>query len=65
MSSVSRSDWNRLVSMSHILLINSQSFVHFFPQNGIVFLDEIDKICQNDHGSGTDASAEGVQVLRL
>jgi len=30
-------------------------------QNGIVFLDEIDKICQNNHGSGTDASAEGVQ----
>jgi len=31
-------------------------------QNGIVFLDEIDKICRrSDHGGGADVSREGVQ----
>jgi len=31
-------------------------------QNGIVFLDEIDKICKrSDHGSGGEVSREGVQ----
>ena len=30
-------------------------------QNGIVFIDEIDKICSNDMDRGGDASAEGVQ----
>lgn len=30
-------------------------------QNGIVFLDEIDKVCKRGETSGTDASREGVQ----
>ena len=30
-------------------------------QNGIVFIDEIDKICSNDMDRSGDASAEGVQ----
>ena len=30
-------------------------------QNGIVFLDEIDKICSREHRLGADVSREGVQ----
>lgn len=30
-------------------------------ENGIVFIDEIDKICSSGHYRGADASAEGVQ----
>ncbi|WP_370979931.1 ATP-dependent protease ATPase subunit HslU [Agaribacterium sp. ZY112] len=30
-------------------------------QNGIVFLDEIDKVCKRESGSGADVSREGVQ----
>ncbi|MDG0971340.1 MAG: ATP-dependent protease ATPase subunit HslU, partial [Porticoccaceae bacterium] len=30
-------------------------------QNGIVFLDEIDKVCRRGEGSGADVSREGVQ----
>lgn len=30
-------------------------------QNGIVFLDEIDKVCRKSSNSGTDVSREGVQ----
>ena len=36
--------------------------VESVEQNGIVFLDEIDKICKrSDHGSGGEVSREGVQ----
>jgi ATP-dependent HslUV protease ATP-binding subunit HslU len=36
--------------------------VEAVEQNGIVFLDEIDKICKrSDHGSGGEVSREGVQ----
>ena len=30
-------------------------------QNGIVFIDEIDKVCRREHSSGADVSREGVQ----
>ncbi|RUO23883.1 HslU--HslV peptidase ATPase subunit [Aliidiomarina minuta] len=35
--------------------------VHSVEQNGIVFLDEIDKICKRGESSGPDVSREGVQ----
>lgn len=35
--------------------------VHAVEQNGIVFLDEIDKICKRGESSGPDVSREGVQ----
>lgn len=47
-------------------LINDEEIkakaVDAVEQNGIVFLDEIDKICKrSDHGSGGEVSREGVQ----
>ncbi|MCH8531202.1 MAG: ATP-dependent protease ATPase subunit HslU [Saccharospirillum sp.] len=38
-----------------------QQAVQAVEQNGIVFLDEIDKIAKNDQRSGGDVSREGVQ----
>ena len=38
-----------------------QEAIHAVEQNGIVFLDEIDKICVRDGRSGGDVSREGVQ----
>ncbi|MDQ8038075.1 MAG: ATP-dependent protease ATPase subunit HslU, partial [Pedobacter sp.] len=37
--------------------------LHSVEQNGIVFIDEIDKVCRrsDSHGSGGDVSREGVQ----
>lgn len=35
--------------------------IHAVEQNGIVFLDEIDKICARSERSGADVSREGVQ----
>ena len=35
--------------------------IHAVEQNGIVFLDEIDKICKRGESSGPDVSREGVQ----
>ena len=35
--------------------------IHSVEQNGIVFLDEIDKICKRGESSGPDVSREGVQ----
>jgi ATP-dependent HslUV protease ATP-binding subunit HslU len=35
--------------------------VHNVEQNGIVFLDEMDKICKRGESSGPDVSREGVQ----
>jgi ATP-dependent HslUV protease ATP-binding subunit HslU len=45
------------VADSHELLVNEESV----ENNGIVFLDEIDKICVRDGRSGGDVSREGVQ----
>ena len=38
-----------------------QEAIHAVENNGIVFLDEIDKICVRDGRSGADVSREGVQ----
>ncbi|MDF3808744.1 ATP-dependent protease ATPase subunit HslU [Rhodopseudomonas sp. BAL398] len=61
------------VEDSHELLVNEESdklldddklvqeAIHVVENNGIVFLDEIDKICVRDGRSGGDVSREGVQ----
>ncbi len=58
---------------SHDILINEESdklldndqltqeAIRVVEQNGIVFLDEIDKICARDGRAGADVSREGVQ----
>lgn len=40
--------------LKHQAVINAE-------QNGIVFIDEIDKVCQRNENSGSDVSREGVQ----
>jgi ATP-dependent HslUV protease ATP-binding subunit HslU len=61
------------VSESHQLLVNEESdklldqdqlvqeAIRAVENNGIVFLDEIDKICARDGRAGADVSREGVQ----
>jgi ATP-dependent HslUV protease ATP-binding subunit HslU len=61
------------VHESHDLLVNEESdklldqdalvqeSIHAVESNGIVFLDEIDKICAREHRGGADVSREGVQ----
>ena len=61
------------VADSHELLVNEESdklldndqlvqeAIHAVENNGIVFLDEIDKICVRDGRTGGDVSREGVQ----
>ncbi|MBR1216806.1 ATP-dependent protease ATPase subunit HslU [Bradyrhizobium sp. U87765 SZCCT0131] len=61
------------VAESHEILINEESdklldndklvqeAIHAVENNGIVFLDEIDKICARDGRVGADVSREGVQ----
>jgi ATP-dependent HslUV protease ATP-binding subunit HslU len=61
------------VESSHELLVNEESdklldtdqlvqeSINAVENNGIVFLDEIDKICVRDGRSGGDVSREGVQ----
>jgi ATP-dependent HslUV protease ATP-binding subunit HslU len=61
------------VADSHELLVNEESdklldndqvvqeAIHVVENSGIVFLDEIDKICVRDGRSGGDVSREGVQ----
>src|SRR5277367_6494568 len=69
-----RSKTRRLtVENSHEILINEESdklldndqltqeAIHAVENNGIVFLDEIDKICVRDGRVGGDVSREGVQ----
>jgi ATP-dependent HslUV protease ATP-binding subunit HslU len=62
-----------MIEDSHELLVNEESdklldsdqltqeSIHAVENNGIVFLDEIDKICVRDGRSGGDVSREGVQ----
>jgi ATP-dependent HslUV protease ATP-binding subunit HslU len=61
------------VKESHVLLVNEESdklldqdqlvqeAISAVENNGIVFLDEIDKICARDGRIGADVSREGVQ----
>jgi ATP-dependent HslUV protease ATP-binding subunit HslU len=61
------------VAESHDILVNEESdklldtdqltqeAIHSVEQNGIVFLDEIDKICAREGRQGGDVSREGVQ----
>lgn len=69
-----RSKTRRLtVESSHEILVNEeadklldsdqlvQEAIHAVENNGIVFLDEIDKICVRDGRSGGEVSREGVQ----
>ncbi len=61
------------VAESHDILVNEeadklldndrlvQDAIHSVENNGIVFLDEIDKICARDSRIGADVSREGVQ----
>jgi ATP-dependent HslUV protease ATP-binding subunit HslU len=61
------------VEQSHNILVNEESdklldseqltqeAIRAVEQNGIVFLDEIDKICARDGRAGADVSREGVQ----
>ncbi|HZD91049.1 MAG TPA: ATP-dependent protease ATPase subunit HslU [Pseudolabrys sp.] len=61
------------VKDSHDILVNEESdkllddealtqdAIRVVEQNGIVFLDEIDKICAREGRSGADVSREGVQ----
>ncbi len=61
------------VKDSHDILVNEESdklldddaltqdAIHAVEQNGIVFLDEIDKICAREGRAGADVSREGVQ----
>ena len=48
-------------------LINEEdiktSAVEAAEQNGIVFLDEIDKVCRRGEAGGADVSREGVQRI--
>jgi ATP-dependent HslUV protease ATP-binding subunit HslU len=50
---------NKLINPEEI----KQKAIYAVEQNGIVFIDEIDKICKrgNNSSSGTDISREGVQ----
>jgi ATP-dependent HslUV protease ATP-binding subunit HslU len=61
------------VAESHQILVNeeadklldndrlTQDAIHLVENSGIVFLDEIDKICARDGRAGADVSREGVQ----
>ena len=48
----------KLVDMSDV----SREAIRSVEESGIVFIDEIDKICNPGDYRGADASAEGVQV---
>jgi ATP-dependent HslUV protease ATP-binding subunit HslU len=48
---------DRLMDQDQII----QEAIHEVENNGIVFLDEIDKICGREGRSGADVSREGVQ----
>jgi ATP-dependent HslUV protease ATP-binding subunit HslU len=47
----------KLIDMDHVM----EEAIRATEQNGIIFLDELDKIAGSDHRSGPDVSREGVQ----
>ncbi len=47
----------KLIDMDEVI----QESIHRAEQSGIVFIDEIDKICSSSGGNGPDVSREGVQ----
>ena len=48
---------DRLVDMDKV----AETAKERVEQTGIIFIDEIDKICGREHGAGPDVSREGVQ----
>jgi len=54
-----------LIEEESLKLINHEDLkenaIYALEQNGIVFIDEIDKICKREGNSGADVSREGVQ----
>ncbi|MCH8550420.1 MAG: ATP-dependent protease ATPase subunit HslU [Natronospirillum sp.] len=60
-----RDAWKQLVDEEAARLINDEEIkaeaLYQVEHNGIVFLDEIDKIAKNDQRGGGDVSREGVQ----
>ena len=57
MKMLTEEEAERLVNHDDI----KQTAVHAAEQNGIVFIDEIDKICRRSEYQGADVSREGVQ----
>ncbi|MCT8988013.1 HslU--HslV peptidase ATPase subunit [Shewanella phaeophyticola] len=57
--------YKQLVEDEAAKLVNQEDLkeqaIELVEQNGIVFLDEIDKICKRGESSGSDVSREGVQ----
>ncbi|MCL1113730.1 MULTISPECIES: HslU--HslV peptidase ATPase subunit [Shewanella] len=57
--------YKQLVEDEAAKLVNQEDLkeqaIELVEQNGIVFLDEIDKICKRGESSGPDVSREGVQ----
>ncbi|MEH6465703.1 MAG: ATP-dependent protease ATPase subunit HslU [Shewanella psychromarinicola] len=57
--------YKQLVEDEAAKLVNQEDLkeqaIELVEQNGIVFLDEIDKICRRGESSGPDVSREGVQ----
>ena len=47
----------KLIDMDHVV----EEAIRMTEQNGIIFLDELDKIAGSEHKSGPDVSREGVQ----
>lgn len=57
--------FKKLTQEESAKLINEEDIkaraIEAAEQNGIVFIDEIDKVCKRDNASGGDVSREGVQ----